>query len=53
MHSRMIKKKIFYEIYALQARSFMKKNAPHVKLIKQNASQADFLDLVLMGILSY
>jgi len=45
MRSRMIKKKIFDAIWkhALQARF----------LTKQNASQAGFLDQVLMGTLSY
>ena len=29
MHPRMIKKKIFYEKYALQTRLLIKQNAPH------------------------
>jgi len=40
----MIKKRIFYEKNALQARFFMKQNEPQVRLIKQNASQAGFFD---------
>jgi len=48
----MIKKKISYEKHALQARCFMKQNAPQTRLIKQNALQAGFLVSVLMGTLS-
>jgi len=44
MHPRMIKKSIFYEKNAPQARFFMKQNAPQARLIKQNAPQADFFD---------
>jgi len=35
---------MFIEKYALQARFFMKKNAPQARLIKQNALQASFFD---------
>ena len=52
MHCRTIKMRIFYEKNALQARFLMKQNEPQVRLIKQNASQAGFLDYVLMGTLS-
>jgi len=52
MHAQMIKKRIFYEKNAPQARFFTKINAPQARLIKQNAPQARFLDLVLMGALS-
>jgi len=52
MHPQMIKKRIFYENNAPQARFFTKKNAPQARLIKQNAPQALFFDLVLMGTLS-
>jgi len=40
----MIKKRIFYEKNAPQARSFMKQNTPQARLIKQNAAQAGFFD---------
>jgi len=38
---------------ALQARFFIKQNAPQARLIKQNAPQARIFDAVLMGTLSY
>ena len=44
MHPRMIKKRIFYEKNAPQARFFMKQNAPQARLMKQNAPQAGFFD---------
>ena len=52
MHPRMIKKKIVYEKYTLEARYFMKQNAPQTRFIKQNLPQAGFFDQVLMGTLS-
>jgi len=39
----MIKKRIFYEKNAPQARFLMKQNSPQARLIKQNALQARFL----------
>ena len=42
-----------YEKNALQAKFFMKQNAPQARLIKQNTPQARFFDQVLMGTLSY
>jgi len=48
----MIKKRIFYEKNAPQARFFMKKNAPQARLIKQNALQAGCSDPILIGTLS-
>jgi len=48
----MIKKKIFYEKNAPQARFSMEHNAPQARLITQNAPQARFYDQVLMGTLS-
>jgi hypothetical protein len=53
MHPRMIKKRIFNEKHAPQARFFMKKIAPQARLINQDGPQAGFFDAVLMGILSY
>jgi len=44
MHPRMIKKKIFYEKNAAQARFIMNQNAPQARLIKQNAPQAGFFE---------
>jgi len=44
MHPQMIKKRIFYEKNALQAKFFMKQNAPQARLIKQNAPQAGFFE---------
>jgi len=44
MHLRMIKKKIFYEKHAPQARFLIKQNALQARLIKQNAPQARFFD---------
>jgi len=44
MHPRMIKKQIFYDKHALQARFLMKKNAPRARLNKQNAPQARFYE---------
>jgi len=52
MHPRMIKKKIFYEKTAPQARFLIRQIAPQVRLIKQNAPQAKIFDLVLIGALS-
>jgi len=52
MHPWMIKKNIFYEKNAPQARFFMTKNALQARLIKQNAPQAGFFDKVHMGTLS-
>jgi len=52
MHPQMIKKRIFYEKNAPQARFLTKKNVPQARLVKQNAPQAGFFDLVLMGTLS-
>jgi len=46
----MIKKNIF-EKHALQARLLMQKNAPQVRLIKQNVPQDGFFDSVLIGTL--
>jgi len=43
MHPRMIKKKISHAKYALQARFFMKQNAPRARLIK-HAPRAGFFD---------
>jgi len=40
----MIKKKISYQKYALQARFLMNQNAPQARLIKQNAPQARFFE---------
>jgi len=40
----MIKKRIFYEKNAPQARFLMKYNALQARLIKQNAPQAGFFD---------
>jgi len=40
----MIKKKIFHQKHALNARFLMKLNAPQARLVKQNAPQAGFLD---------
>jgi len=40
----MIKKKIFCEKPAPQARFLMKQHAPQARLIKQNAPQAGFYD---------
>jgi len=53
MHPQMIKKRMFYEKNAQQAKFFMKQNALQARLIKQNAPQAGFFDLVLMGTLSF
>jgi len=52
MHPRMIKKKISYKKHAPQARFLMKQNGPQARHMKQNAPQAGFFDLVLMGTLS-
>jgi len=52
MHPQMIKKRIFYEKNAPQARFLTKKNVPQARLVKQNAPQAGFFDPVLMGTLS-
>jgi len=38
----MMKKKIYFEKHAPQARFFMQKNAPQARLIKQNAPQVGF-----------
>jgi len=46
----MIKKRIFHEKNVPQAR--LKENAMQARFIKQNAPQAGFFDLVLMGTLS-
>jgi len=48
----MIKKKISYKKHAPQARFLMKQNGPQARHMKQNAPQAGFFDLVLMGTLS-
>jgi hypothetical protein len=40
----MIKKRIFYEKNARQARFFVKQIAPQARPIKQNAPQAVFFD---------
>ena len=52
MHPQMIKKRTFYEKNAPQVRFFIKKNAPQARLIKQNAPQDEFVDIVLKGALS-
>jgi len=44
MHPGMMKKKIFYEVNALQARFLIKQNAPQARLIEQNALQVRFFD---------
>jgi len=44
MHPRLIKKNIFHEKNAPQARFSMEQNAPQARLIKQNAPQARFFD---------
>jgi len=49
----MIKKKMFNENHAPQARFCMKKHALQARFIKQNAPQANFFDSGLMGSLSY
>jgi len=36
-----------------QTRFFVKQNAPQARLMQQNAPQARFLELVIMGTLSY
>jgi len=44
MHPQMIKKSIFYEKNARQARFFMILNVPQARLIKQNTPQTGFFD---------
>jgi len=53
MHPGMIKKKIFYEQHALQARFSPGKSSLQARFIKQNAPQAGFFDQVLIGTVSY
>jgi len=44
MHPRMIKKKIFHQKRAPQARFFRQKKMLQARLIKQNTPQARFFD---------
>jgi len=49
----MIRKKIFDEKHAPQARFVIKKHVPQARFIIQNAPKAGFFDSVLMNSLSY